>query len=78
MQSKAAVFLHWRPLYCALTTIVMIHVSKINERGLERELFGQTTHEPGQSVLFCHGVWFGIPGFGFVSKDLDLGFGLVS
>jgi hypothetical protein len=47
MQSEAAVFLHLRPIYCALTTIVMIHVSKINERGLERELFGQTTHEPG-------------------------------
>jgi hypothetical protein len=31
MQSKAAVFLHLRPIYCALTTIVMIHVSKINE-----------------------------------------------
>ncbi len=30
----------------------MIYVSKINERGLERELFGQTTHEPGQSLLF--------------------------
>jgi hypothetical protein len=47
MQSKAAVFLHLRPIYCALTIVVMIHVSKINERGLKRELFGQTTHEPG-------------------------------
>jgi hypothetical protein len=67
MQSEAAVFLHFRPIYCAPTTIVMIHVSKINERGLKRELLGQTTHEPGQSLLFCHGVWFGILGFGLVS-----------
>jgi hypothetical protein len=67
MQSEAAVFLHFRPIYCALTTIVMIHVSKINERGLKRELFGQTAHEQGQSLLFCHGVWFGILVFGFVT-----------